>query len=149
MRHFTMETFNGGLTVRLTDPDTDLSVTGCVYNTQGDSDALVQELKIKLKDRVENESERLKRIHNDPVSFSEAIHEVLNNGKGMTIHITVPDHPNHSYRERLGDAVIRAQYPDDNSKMQSPYLYAEDKITGCTPWTIDVSAPFALWRIVD
>ncbi len=31
------------------------------------------------------------------------------------------------------DVKIKAQYPDNNSKMTAPYLYVESRF-GCVPW---------------
>lgn len=54
------------------------------------------------------------------MNFGKALEEVKN-GKGMRL-------PHWNY-----DVVIRAQYPDKNSKMTAPYLFAESRF-GCVPW---------------
>lgn len=46
------------------------------------------------------------------------------------------------------DVVIRAQYPDSNSKMTSPYLYAESRF-GKVPWKETMIELFSNeWEII-
>jgi len=54
------------------------------------------------------------------MNFGKAFEQVKN-GKGMRLN-TWSD-----------DVVIRAQYPDENSKMTAPYLYVESML-GMVPW---------------
>ncbi len=54
------------------------------------------------------------------MDFSEALKEVKS-GKGIRLP---------SWSE---DVIIRAQYPDENSKMTAPYLYVESRF-GKVPW---------------
>ena len=47
------------------------------------------------------------------------------------------------------DVVIRAQYPDKNSKMTAPYLYVESRF-GRVPWKETMIEPFSEnWEVVD
>lgn len=47
------------------------------------------------------------------------------------------------------DVVIRAQYPDNYSKMTAPYLYVESRY-GCVPWRETMIELFSDdWQIVD
>lgn len=47
------------------------------------------------------------------------------------------------------DVVIRAQYPDKNSKMTAPYLYVESRY-GRVPWKETMIELFSdEWEIVD
>lgn len=47
------------------------------------------------------------------------------------------------------DVVIRAQYPDEHSKMTAPYLYVESRF-GCVPWKETNIELFAEnWEVVE
>jgi len=47
------------------------------------------------------------------------------------------------------DVVIRAQYPDENSKMTAPYLYVESRY-GRVPWKETMIELFSNeWQIVE
>lgn len=47
------------------------------------------------------------------------------------------------------DVVIRAQFPDEHSKMTAPYLYVESRF-GCVPWKETNIELFSEdWEIVD
>lgn len=54
------------------------------------------------------------------MNFEDAF-RATKNGSGMRLSSWSPD------------VVIRAQYPDDNSKMSAPYLYVESRY-GKVPW---------------
>ena len=54
------------------------------------------------------------------MTFGEAFEQVKK-GKGMRLLQWSPE------------VVIRAQYPDENSKMTAPYLYVESRF-GRVPW---------------
>ena len=59
----------------------------------------------------------------------------------------------HSMGMRLpqwkGDVVIRAQYPDEHSKMTSPYLYVESRF-GKVPWKETMIEMFAdNWEVTE
>ena len=70
------------------------------------------------------------------LNFGEALEEVKK-GKGMRL-----DH----WSE---DVVIRAQYPDDNSKMTAPYLYVESRY-GRVPWKETMVELFSEeWIVVE
>lgn len=46
------------------------------------------------------------------------------------------------------DVVIRAQYPDENSKMTAPYLYVESRF-GKVPWKETMIELFAeSWQVI-
>ncbi len=69
-------------------------------------------------------------------SFSDALH-ALKNGKGARL-------PKWSL-----DVVIRAQFPDEHSKMTAPYLYVESRF-GRVPWKETFIELFSEeWEIVD
>lgn len=70
------------------------------------------------------------------MSFGQAFEEVKQ-GKGMRL-------PQWS-----DDVVIRAQFPDEHSKMTAPYLYVESRF-GRVPWKETNIELFAEnWEIVD
>lgn len=47
------------------------------------------------------------------------------------------------------DVKIKAQYPDENSKMTHPYLYVESRF-GCVPWKETMVELFSEdWVVVD
>ena len=63
--------------------------------------------------------------------------EAVKSGKGMRLP---------QWKE---DVVIRAQYPDEQSKMTAPYLYVESRF-GCVPWKETMIELFSEdWEIVD
>jgi len=69
------------------------------------------------------------------MNFGEAF-ELVKKGQGMRLS---------AWSE---DVVIRAQYPDDNSKMTAPYLYVESRF-GLVPWKETVIELFSEdWVIV-
>ena len=46
------------------------------------------------------------------------------------------------------DVIIRAQYPDENSKMTAPYLYVESRF-GKVPWKETMIELFSeKWEVV-
>jgi hypothetical protein len=70
------------------------------------------------------------------MTFGMALEEVKT-GKGMRL-------PKWS-----SDVVIRAQFPDENSKMTAPYLYVESRF-GRVPWKETMIELFAEdWEVVD
>ena len=63
--------------------------------------------------------------------------EAVKKGMGMRLPAWQPD------------VVIRAQYPDENSKMTAPYLYVESRF-GRVPWKETMIELFSEnWEIVD
>ena len=47
------------------------------------------------------------------------------------------------------DVAIKAQFPDENSKMTAPYLYVESRF-GCVPWKETMIELFSEgWEIVE
>jgi hypothetical protein len=67
--------------------------------------------------------------------FGEAL-EAVKKGKGMRL----PTWSN--------DVVIRAQFPDEHSKMTAPYLYVESRY-GMVPWKETMIELFSSeWEIV-
>jgi hypothetical protein len=47
------------------------------------------------------------------------------------------------------DVLIKAQYPDEHSKMTAPYLYVESRF-GCVPWKETMIELFSSdWEIVE
>jgi len=70
------------------------------------------------------------------MNFGRALEEVKE-GKGMRLDSWSPE------------VVIRAQYPDDNSKMTAPYLYVESRF-GVVPWKETMIELFSEdWVVVD
>ncbi len=70
------------------------------------------------------------------MNFGKAFEEVKK-GKGMRLP---------GWRE---DVTIRAQYPNENSKMTAPYLYVESRF-GKVPWKETMIELFAEdWEIVE
>lgn len=70
------------------------------------------------------------------MNFGQAFEQVKQ-GKGMRL-------PQWSK-----DVVIRAQYPDEHSKMTAPYLYVESRF-GCVPWKETNIELFAEnWEVVE
>lgn len=71
------------------------------------------------------------------MKFYKALEEVIENGKGMRL-------PHWST-----EVVIRAQYPDVNSKMTHPYLYVESR-NGIVPWKETFPEMFSSeWIVVE
>lgn len=69
-------------------------------------------------------------------TFGDAF-EAVKRGKGMRL-----PHWN-------DDVVIRAQYPDEHSKMTAPYLFVESRF-GRVPWKETMIELFAVnWQIVE
>lgn len=63
--------------------------------------------------------------------------EAVKNGKGMKLP---------QWQE---DVVIRAQYPDEHSKMTAPYLYVESRF-GRVPWKETMIELFSdKWVVVE
>lgn len=70
------------------------------------------------------------------MNFGEAFEQVKQ-GKGMRL----PQWSN--------DVVIRAQYPDEHSKMTAPYLYVESRY-GRVPWKeTNIELFSEEWEVVD
>ena len=70
------------------------------------------------------------------MNFGEAF-EKVKGGKGMRLP------------QRKEDVVIRAQYPDEHSKMTAPYLYVESRF-GRVPWKETMIELFSEnWEVVD
>lgn len=70
------------------------------------------------------------------LDFGKAL-EVVKTGKGMRLP------------QWQKDVVIRAQYPDEHSKMTAPYLYVESRY-GKVPWRETNIELFAEnWEIVE
>lgn len=70
------------------------------------------------------------------MNFGEAFEQVKK-GKGMRLP---------QWKE---DVVIRAQFPDEHSKMTAPYLYVESRF-GRVPWKETMIELFAEnWEVVE
>ena len=70
------------------------------------------------------------------LTFGRAF-EAVKQGKGMRLPKWSPD------------VVIRAQYPDEHSKMTAPYLYVESRF-GKVPWKETMVELFSTeWQVVD
>lgn len=70
------------------------------------------------------------------MNFGEAFEQVKQ-GKGMRLPL---------WKE---DVVIRAQYPDEYSKMTAPYLYVESRF-GKVPWKETMVELFSEeWQLAD
>lgn len=70
------------------------------------------------------------------MNFGEAFEEVKK-GKGMRLPQWSPE------------VVIRAQYPDKNSKMTAPYLYVDSRF-GKVPWKETMIELFSEnWEVVE
>lgn len=83
-----------------------------------------------------NEAMLVEDVYLQPLTFGEAF-EYVKQGKGMRLP------------QWASDVVIRAQYPDENSKMTAPYLYVESRF-GRVPWKETMIELFAEnWTIVD
>lgn len=47
------------------------------------------------------------------------------------------------------DVIIKAQFPDEHSKMTAPYLYVESRF-GCVPWKETMIELFSeKWEVVE
>ena len=72
----------------------------------------------------------------DDLTFGEAFNFVKR-GMGMRLPQWSPD------------VVIRAQYPDEHSKMTAPYLYVESRY-GRVPWKETMIELFSeKWQVVE
>jgi hypothetical protein len=70
------------------------------------------------------------------MNFGEAF-ELVKQGNGMRLPQWKPD------------VVIRAQYPDEHSKMTAPYLYVESRF-GKVPWKETMIELFSVdWVVVS
>lgn len=70
------------------------------------------------------------------MSFGDAL-KLVKRGMGMRLPNWKPD------------VVIRAQFPDENSKMTAPYLYVESRF-GRVPWKETMIELFSEeWEVVD
>lgn len=70
------------------------------------------------------------------MSFGDAL-KLVKHGMGMRLPNWKPD------------VVIRAQFPDENSKMTAPYLYVESRF-GRVPWKETMIELFSEeWEVVD
>ena len=70
------------------------------------------------------------------MNFGNAFEEVKN-GKAMRLP---------QWKE---DVKIKAQFPDENSKMTAPYLYVESRF-GCVPWKETMIEIFSKdWEVVE
>lgn len=70
------------------------------------------------------------------MTFGDAF-EKVKSGKGMRLP------------QWQQDVVIRAQYPDENSKMTAPYLYVESRF-GKVPWKETMIELFSTdWQITE
>lgn len=70
------------------------------------------------------------------MNFGEAL-EAVKAGQGMRLPKWNPD------------VVIRAQFPDEHSKMTAPYLYVESRF-GRVPWKETMIELFAEdWEVVE
>lgn len=141
------ESFNNGTLVRLTDIDTGISTSCYQFGGKYDS-AERNRAEGRLASLVESRKQQLDKISKNVFTFSEAIHEVITNGKGMCCDMYESDGPYNDIRPLPNPEIIRAMWPDTDDKMQLPFLYIES-CYGKTPWTIDSSAPFARWRVVE
>ena len=71
------------------------------------------------------------------LTFGEALNAVMGGGVGMRLPKWSPD------------VVVRAQFPDDNSKMSHAYLYVESR-NGRVPWKETYVEMFADdWELVE
>ena len=138
------DSFNNGTLVRLTDVDTGLST---LYHQTGDR----KTEQIRAEERLDllvEASTRYSGRMSKAVSFSEALREVITNGKGMICDNPEFDGDYFKDMTLSSREVIRVQWPTQGGKTQLPYLYVSTKY-GDLPWTIDTSSPFARCRIVD
>ncbi len=112
-----------------------------IFPTPLTKEEVRQVIREELKDYTENVL--IKALEDDStsgLSFGQAFEHVLN-GKGMRLPHWKPD------------VVIRAQFPDENSKMTHPYLYAESVREGeirRVPWRETFPEMFSKeWIVVD
>ena len=125
---FIIESFNHDDVTRVTHRSTGIMRQAAMY--QGDRAQIAH-----MMDEITQEIEDAKQ-DKESCSFTVALQAVVEEGKGMRLDVWDDD------------ITIRAQHPDEHSKMSLPYLYYEDKHHK-VPWSIDSSAPFATWRIVE
>jgi hypothetical protein len=118
---FDVKTFNKSTAVRVTHKGSGI---------KRDSDDVTREKVLQLMNDIRDEVDTIGK----PCSFAKALEAVVEQGKGMQI---VGD-----------DAVVRAQFPDQCSMSDLPYLYITSKY-GRVPWSIDSFSPFATWVVVD
>ena len=118
---FTVNTYNGGGAMRVTHNDTGINRL---------SEDVTREKVIALMQDIRDEVAEIDR----PCSFAKALEAVIKDGKGMKV---------------VGNEdVVRAQFPDQYSVSDMPYLYITGKY-GRVPWAIDSFSPFATWVVVD
>ena len=110
------------------------------YRNEAGKDISEEGYKVRYQDGYESWSpkgvfeEAYRRT--DGVTFGLAL-EAMKKGKGARLPQWKPD------------VVIRAQYPDRNSKMTAPYLYVESRY-GRVPWKETMIELFSdEWEIVD
>lgn len=110
------------------------------YRNEAGEDISEEGYKVRYQDGYESWSpkgvfeEAYRRT--DGVTFGLAL-EAMKKGKGARLPQWKPD------------VVIRAQYPDRNSKMTAPYLYVESRY-GRVPWKETMIELFSdEWEIVD
>jgi hypothetical protein len=118
---FLVKTFNRSTAIRVTHKESGI---------KRDSDDVTKACVVKLIQEIRDEVEALYK----PCSFALALEAVITNGKGMKI--------------AGDDAVVRAQFPDEYSISDLPYLYITCKY-GRVPWAVDSFSPFATWVVVD
>jgi hypothetical protein len=118
---FQVNTYNKGSTMRVTHLGTGVNRL---------SDDVTREKVLQLMNDIRDEVDTMGK----PCSFAKALDAVVEQGKGMQI---VGD-----------DSVVRAQFPDQYSMSDLPYLYITSKY-GRVPWSIDSFSPFATWVVVD
>lgn len=118
---FVIETFNDETDVRVKHIDSGIVRMGKDVTREG-----ITKLTHEIIDEIQ--------VRKRPCSFAIALEAVVQEGKGMHVE---------------GDtSVVRAQYPDQYSMMELPYLYITTHV-GQHPWSIDSCAPFATWVVVD
>ena len=139
------ESFNNGALIRLTETETGLSTS---YYQHGDRYTERIRAEARLDFLVESRKRQLERISKESYTFSEALHEVITNGKGMCLDIHETEGPYDDVKILPNPEIIRVNWPSYDDNMQLPFLYIEG-CRGNVPWVIDVYAPFARWRVVD
>lgn len=118
---FEVKTYNNGFAMTVRHKDSGVKRT---------SNEVTKECAIRLMQEIRDEVNDIGK----PCSFAKALESVVTEGKGMRI---VGD-----------DAIVRAQFPDEYSMSDLPYLYITSKY-GRVPWSIDSFSPFATWVVVD
>ena len=118
---FKVKTFNDEGVVRVTHKGSGIS--------RESGDVTKEGVTRLMQDIAEAVDERKR-----PCSFATALDAVITEEKGMHI-VGDPTH------------VVRAQFPDEYSMMDLPYLYITTEV-GQHPWTVDSCSPFATWMIV-